>query len=332
MKDRNPADKGFISYLAGMDDCGRRIDRVVRKLLPECSLNQIYANLRKGKITLNSKRVPPSCRVNANDRIEIPVDLSPRIECKKSPVNKSLFRPKIDEIVVFENENILAVNKPHGMIVHGRNSLEELVSSYLIPRIRTSLSFKPGPLHRLDRNTTGILLFGKTIEGARRFSELLNENLCRKHYLALLDGKISGTMKWENFLIREGITRITRKGLPGRGKKALSVVTPLISEREKSLCMITIYTGRTHQIRAGAAIHGHPLTGDRKYGGSPFKGGYILHSAGLTLPKEDPLLGFRFLYAKPPPGTLKLLKDFFTEKRVNGIILKLALFISKNKK
>jgi 23S rRNA pseudouridine955/2504/2580 synthase len=220
-------------------------------------------------------------------------------------------------LILWESEDYLVLNKPRGALVHGAESLDEYVKAYLFEKTPPSLSFSPGPLHRLDRNTTGVLFFSKSITGARVFSEALRKRRVSKKYLALLEGKPSGAPVWRDTLSRiaDGRTALIDRDAP-EGKEAETEVRPLIFQGTYTLCLVTLHTGRTHQIRAQASAHGHPLAGDKKYGGKPFPGGYVLHAAELALyegegPKERPAL---LVKAPLPPGVRENLAALFGKK------------------
>ena len=168
------------------------------------------------------------------------------------------------------------INKPAGIEIHGKNSITEGVIRYLEGKIPESLSFRPGPLHRLDRNTSGIVAFGKSLHGAREFSRLLKSDGIEKYYIAILDGKIPDRGKWTDILSREGL--VTRIDGNSRGKKGITSFKTLFSTGELSLVLFRLHTGRTHQIRAQAGWHGHSLSGDVKYGGSRILRHYCLHA------------------------------------------------------
>jgi 23S rRNA pseudouridine955/2504/2580 synthase len=203
--------------------------------------------------------------------------------------------------VLFEGLGLLILNKPPGVLVHGRGSLEERVRLYLKPRLPPSLSFKPGPLHRLDKPTSGIIVFSASLEGARRFSALIRERRIRKEYLAIVDGTIgsggerSGWISWISWiswiddLLRDREAKKTLASGAGEksSRRALTRVRPLVQAGDHTLILAEIETGLTHQIRAQAAARGHPLSGDRKYGGSPLAGGFRLHARALEFPAGE---------------------------------------------
>ncbi len=186
------------------------------------------------------------------------------------------------DLLLLETKDLLFINKPKGMLVHGVDSLEEALRGPLLASREVSLSFSPGPLHRLDRNTSGIVTFPRTVKGAQVFSEKLRQGRLAKLYLALLSGRMAGEEYWVDAVLRDTENRISR--IEGGGissssaKAARTRVLPLIVEQNFTLAAIAIETGRTHQIRVQAASHGHPLLGDNKYGGAGPLAGYILHA------------------------------------------------------
>jgi 23S rRNA pseudouridine955/2504/2580 synthase len=202
--------------------------------------------------------------------------------------------PPVPEIL-FEGSGLLILNKPAGISVHGRGSLDSIVQSYLAQKLPPSLSFKPGPLHRLDKPSSGVLAFSASLEGARIFSGMMRGGVIKKDYLAIVEGKIEKAEDWEDELIRD--TKIKKTFKENRsennsgqlkGKHAVTSVRPIINNKACSLVLFRIETGRTHQIRAQAASRGHPLLGDKKYGASHLSGGFLLHAWRMHLPPPFP--------------------------------------------
>ena len=269
-----------IELRAGDDDGGRRLDRVLRKALPDLPLSGLHRLLRKGQVLVDGKPARAEDRLQPGARIVLPGSAGtgqPEPPPAAAP-------PDLD--IIGEGAGLLILNKPPGLLVHGPDSLESRVRNYLNGRLPPSLSFRPGPLHRLDRPTSGIIAFSTGIEGARNFSALLRQGRIRKSYLALVEGTAGEAAVWEDGLFRDRARKKTCSGeddLPGM-RKARTRVFPLASVSAYSLLRLEIDTGRTHQIRAQAALHGCPLAGDRKYGGGPCPGGFLLHACSLEFP------------------------------------------------
>jgi 23S rRNA pseudouridine955/2504/2580 synthase len=288
-------------FQASLDDDRRRLDRVLRKALPDMPLSRIHKMLRSQLVRVDGSPRPGDYRIAAGqtislvasrpgDRRLVPASPLPGLETEMPPI-------------IWEGCGLLLLNKAAGIAVHGNNSLETLVRRYLAGKREPSLSFKPGPLHRLDQGTSGIIAFGESLAGAQLFSDLMQKRLLQKTYLALLSGSFRGEALWDDMLYRDREKRKTettgKDGLPG--KRAISRVQALEILPEGTLEEITIETGLTHQIRAQAALHGHPLPGDIKYGGGSAPGGYHLHAWKLTFPAAAPgELAGRTFVAEPP--------------------------------
>jgi 23S rRNA pseudouridine955/2504/2580 synthase len=288
---------------AAADDDGRRLDRILRKALPDMPLSAIHSLLRKGRVLVDGVPAAGELRVRSGAVIQLPVYGG---ELRTAAPVKQPSPPNLGLDVLWENANFLALNKRAGMAVHGpdrfscrrsppADSLETLARSYLAPKLPPSLSFRSGPLHRLDKPSSGLIVFSKSLEGARIFSALLRERRVRKTYLALLEGILDRDEIWEDALARDR-KRGKSFPVPGGGaqtgedapREALTRARPLARTAGFTLARLEIDTGRTHQIRAQAAARGLPLAGDRKYGGSPHKGGFLLHAYSLELPGDAP--------------------------------------------
>jgi 23S rRNA pseudouridine955/2504/2580 synthase len=261
-----------VELITGENDKGRRLDRILRKVLPEHPLPLLHRLLRQGRVLVNGKRAKANDRLDSGVKINIP---SLEDEVKPVAIERNLSCPEI----LFQSLGFLAVNKPVGISVHGEDSLETIVRSFLADKLPVSLSFKPGPMHRLDKPSSGIVVFSASIEGARLFSSLLKEQKIRKTYLAIVEGNVEKEEIWEDSLIRDKNKKKTfisgKKS--EKSKNAVTKIKPLSTIGECTLIIAEITTGRTHQIRAQAAAHGHVLLGDKKYG-SKEKGGFFLHA------------------------------------------------------
>ena len=268
------------------DDNGKRADRIFRIVLGKMPLSRIYKEIRSGFLRINGKKTKEDSKVSAGDTVdvaEILLEFAEVSEHKRSEhtVNKEAFRKRI----VFEDDGILVINKKKGELVHSDGyskrftPLDQLVREYLADSVPGSISFSPGPLHRLDRNTSGIIAFGKSADGARIFSSALQNRETRKFYIAIMDGVLNGTERWEDHLTRDDKTNTTH--VAKDGDLAITIATPFLVSGGRTLARVEIKTGRTHQIRCQASYHRHPLTGDAKYHGSHNEAGYWLHSCGI---------------------------------------------------
>lgn len=294
-----------LTMIIAPDDAGRRLDRLLRKALPELPLSAVHRLLRKKQIRVDGMPGEASVRPGAGSIITIPKEAAP-----VSPTSPRGYEPRGPVPILWEGTGVLAVNKPAGLAVHGPGSLEAMVRSYLAERLPPSLSFRPGPIHRLDTPTSGIILFSTTLKGAQYCSALIRERQVKKQYLALVDGNLSAPGRWEDLLIRDRNIRKTRVSEEPHeaAQDAETAVFPLASTAKCSLILAAISTGRTHQIRAQAAFHGHPLAGDRKYGGSFQPGGFLLHAYTLEFPvtQDTKEMGLPEILKAPLPDAFRL--------------------------
>jgi 23S rRNA pseudouridine955/2504/2580 synthase len=303
-----------MTLTAGKDDGGRRLDRILRRALPDMPLSGIHRLLRRGRVLVDGKAGAPEDRIAAGSIITLPDSPGPR------PGKRSISSPPLPAILR-EDADLLFLNKPPGLAVHGPGSLDERVRAYLAGKIPPSLSFRPGPLHRLDKPTSGVIVFSKTLAGARSFSALIREGRVKKQYLALVEGAVKGPELWEDALVRDTAARKTFPAgeRAGTAKQARTRIRPLALSagtppggKAFSLILAEIETGRTHQIRAQAAARGFPLAGDKKYGGGPQAGGFLLHAWTLELPGGDGV------QAPPPERFMRRLEELFGKNRVKS--------------
>ena len=303
----------FTDFTAGKNDEGRRLDRILRIFLSDKSLGDIYKLLRKGLIRLNQKKCKPETHVSSGDIISIASFLLENNDVKNNDIknndikNNDIYGSKKianhDLNIVFENEHLLIIDKPYGRSVHGNDadSLEQEVTAYYQStkkEIYDSISFRPGPLHRLDRNTTGLLVFSMSLKGAHWFSEGIKNHTVAKKYYGIAEGKLSECEHWEDYLTDSDETNggfYTVKQ-DDNGLLAETVAVPVSYGVYKgnsiTLVEYSIKTGRKHQIRAQTSLHSHPLLGDTAYGSkNSLKGkrAFYLQAFELDFPKENPL-------------------------------------------
>ena len=269
-----------MELITGENDKGRRLDRILRKALADFPLPLIHRLLRQKKVLVNGKPGKANDRIDCGVKISIGLLTAPSLENTLTLALKVRRFPPPE--ILWQGPGLIAVNKPAGLAVHGTDSLDDIVRAFLSDKLPVSLSFKPGPLHRLDKPSSGIVVFSTSIEGARLFSSLMRDRKVRKTYLAVVEGTVKGEEIWQDELIRDKEKKKTfvSHGNSGGGKTAVTKVTPLAADGDYTLIKAEIATGRTNQIRAQAAYRGHPLAGDKKYGGKKFKpgGGFFLHA------------------------------------------------------
>jgi 23S rRNA pseudouridine955/2504/2580 synthase len=295
----------MIELTAAKDDDGRRLDRIIRKALPDYPLSLIHRLLRQKKILVDNEPATPNHRIKQGMVIRIiapanhnNTQVNPDfVNHEKTTVNKKNPRlqtpnPKPQTLtpgpqppipILWQGSGIIVFNKPRGLSTHGSVSLDSIVNARLAEEgaLPCSLSFRPGPLHRLDKPTSGAIAFSQTLEGARLFSALLREHKLEKIYIAIIEGRIEDEESWQDDLAHDKKMRKsfvkTHPPVPSPQslvpiKEALTAVKTLASNDRYSLIEAKIKTGRHHHIRAQACSHGHPLAGDIKYGGHTLPG------------------------------------------------------------
>jgi 23S rRNA pseudouridine955/2504/2580 synthase len=238
-----------MELITGENDKGRRLDRILRKSLPEYPLPLLHRLLRQGKVLVDGKPGKAQDRLASGVKITIP-SLKDAPAAPKKPPEALSIKPDIIWQGSPEDGGLLAVNKPAGLAVHGSGSLDEAVRAYLADKLPPSLSFKPGPLHRLDKPSSGIVVFSTSLEGARLFTALMREHKVKKTYLAIVEGAVDKEQVWEDMLVRDKGLKKTflakdlaqRRGDAGKieeGKRAVTRVKPLSAKDGYSLIHTT---------------------------------------------------------------------------------------------
>lgn len=261
-----PSGSGKVTYVAaGEGDAGQRIDNFLLRILKDAPRSLIYRILRSGEVRVNSGRIGPDYRLVEGDRVRVPpVRLKPR-EPTNAP-SKSL-REFVEASVIHQDRDLIVVNKPAGVAVHGGSGLsfgviETLRAVY--PELK-ELEL----VHRLDRETSGCLLIAKRRAVLRELHATLRERDMEKRYLALVCGRWPfGTKTIDLPLktnLKQGGERVVR--VHAEGQEANTTFRPIQHfAKLATLLDVNLGTGRTHQIRVHAAHAGHPVAGDEKYG------------------------------------------------------------------
>ena len=262
-----------MKYIVTKEDGQRRIDKVVRKMLSGAPLSFIYKMFRKKDVKVNSKRVPIDYIINPGDEIEIYIKDELLNEFKE---NREIKLSKNDLKVIYEDNNIIIVDKPSGILVHngenGEMTLQMKVNSYMYlkgdykPNNMTNFSISPA--HRLDRNTSGLIIFGKNEMAMQELYKLFQDRKeVEKRYLALVTGSTPNKGIINKNLIKDEKTGTVSITSSSKGKEAITSYIKKESFSNKySLLDLELVTGRTHQLRVHLAYIKHPIVGDSKYG------------------------------------------------------------------
>ncbi|EED29824.1 RluA family pseudouridine synthase [Borreliella garinii] len=292
------------------NDNGKRLDSILIKIL-NFSKARIIKHIRKGDIRLNGLKPSFSYRVCKGDKIYLYKSLVQNLhlamgECYKSNIDFQCIRKRI----IYEDSDLLVMDKQRGILVHGgKNSLDFLVNSYLLREDLRSLSFKPSAVHRLDRNTSGIIIFAKNINVARKLSAAFSSGSVTKKYFAILLGEVKSTVIYKNHLFRNQRLKKTFVLEDKDSINAITKVNPILSSKRATLAEIVIETGFTHQIRSQCSFNEHPLINDKKYYNKFKKSDYFLHA--FLVKFNETFFKKNEFYAKPSLEFLKQVKDIF---------------------
>lgn len=256
----------------GTNEAGQRLDKFLRKLLKDVPLSKIFKALRKGDVRVNGKKQKENYTLQVDDIVEIKYIQS----TKEKPEEKFIKVNASGMKITYEDANILIVEKWPNILVHpdekGKEpSLTDYVLSYLNEKgdylPENEVTFTPAPCNRLDRNTSGIVIFGKNFEALRNVNELIREGNVEKYYNALVKGKIKDGL-YKGYILKNedaNISKIYDEKVPNSKEIAMEVKT-IQTNSAYSLLEIDLITGRSHQIRAHLSYLGAPVIGDSKYG------------------------------------------------------------------
>lgn len=262
--------------IIGNNDSGQRLDKFLSKTLCKMPLGMLHKSIRKGRVRINGKKVT-DCRYMLSNGETLSLYINDEFfESKPTHFDFLLAPNQID--IVYEDDNILLVNKPAGLAVHdfdggSADTLINRIIRYLYDKkeyiAENEKSFEPALCNRIDRNTCGIVIAAKNAQALREMNEQIKNHRVVKKYLCLCHGtlaKPSGELKFYlKKLPDKNLVLVSETPRP-EYKTAVTLYKALKASAGFSLLELTLKTGRTHQIRASLSHIGHPIAGDGKYG------------------------------------------------------------------
>ena len=289
------------------DSAGQRLDNYLLRHLKGVPKTHVYRIIRSGEVRVNKGRAVPDDRVQAGDLVRLPpVRVSERVaEKAQDMATAALAAPARKFVVLFEDEHLLAIDKPAGVAVHGGSG----VSFGVIEQLRMARPQAPflELVHRLDRETSGILLLAKKRSALRQLQDQFRERETGKTYLALVVGQWPANRKvldksLHKYLLPDGErrVRVVAKDDPD-AMAALTLVKVKHRGDGFTLLEVTIRTGRTHQIRVHLASEGFPIAGDDKYGDFELNKALLRAPGGASL-KRMFLHAWRLEFTHPVSG------------------------------
>lgn len=314
------------------NEAGQRLDKLLAKFLNQAPKSFLYKMMRKKNIVLNGKKCTGNEKLKQGDSIKLFFS-DETIEKFSAGTYAIPKKEKINMLpIIYEDEQILLMNKPVGVLSQKAKdsdvSAVEILINYLMETDQLSKeqfrTFHPSICNRLDRNTSGILVAGKTLPALQEMNRFFKERTIAKYYRCLVKGRVIKSEDYiKGYLVKDQKTNkvsITKK----RTEEGVPIETEycvIQSNDEVSLLEVHLITGKTHQIRAHLASIGHPIIGDYKYGDKQINEMYrqayglksqLLHAYRLEMPSSNGSLAYlndRKFVAELPDKFIKICKD-----------------------
>ena len=290
----------------GVETAGERLDSFLSRSRPELSRSQWKTHILQGDVLVNGAKAKPNLRLKATDQIVW--NMAPTSDATPQP-------EEIPLDILFEDESVLVLNKPAGLVVHpgAGNESGTLVNALLFHDPVFEKVERAGIVHRLDKETSGVLVVAKTEKAMVELQRQFKARETRKEYSALVWGNPPAKIRIENFMGRHPVRRQKMAVLEEGGKKAISVVEMVEQFADVAQVRVRIETGRTHQIRVHLAHIGHPVVGDLLYGRARHKSlaasakRQMLHARKLAF--NHPLTGKSLSFEAPLPHDMRQLLE-----------------------
>lgn len=271
----------------GANEAGQRFDRFLLKYFNNSTRANVYKLIRKKVFKVNGTRQGEEYFLKDGDVLS--VYLSDDAFDALVKEEEQITAEDVDLNIVHEDDEILIVDKPKGLLTHPdkneyKDTLSTLVGLYL--RHLSTRTFKPASIQRLDKNTSGLVIFCKTYDSLKKYNEMMRERKIDKYYLAMVEGDVKEAGEVRGSMTRDESTNLSRFDEDDEdAKESITQYTPIRRFGRYTLLEVKLLTGRTHQIRLAMSSIGHPLVGDTKYGGKKIKNvnSQLLHGYKLVV-------------------------------------------------
>lgn len=289
-------------WLVSEDYTGMRLDQAINKKFPEISRSLAQEMIKNGEIKLGNSIVKSSQKIKLNDEIQI--------EFRSDELNTEIQATEMNLPILYEDNDIIVINKPYGLVVHpgAGNEKTTVVSAILSHTTLSPIGApdRPGVVHRLDKETSGVMVLAKNKEAHKNLAEQFASHELDKEYIAIIQGHIVDKKGRVQVAIeRDPVHRQRMKATSAEnGRMAISIFEVTEYLKNATLIKVKILTGRTHQIRVHMAFTGHPLLGDTTYGGRKFGNSeHFLHSHKLSF--KHPITGQSMTFEAELPDRFK---------------------------
>ncbi len=288
-------------WVVGSGDAGKRLDHHLHDRLPQFSRSRLQDWIRAGRVLVNGSAAKSSTVLHGGEEVQVdPAELVPlKAVAEDIPLE-----------VLYEDESVIAVNKPAGMVVHaGAGAHSGTLTNALVHRFGTLSQLggelRPGIVHRLDRYTSGVILVARNDAAHQALARQFSTRTVEKIYLALVHGRLAKDEgRIASPIARDPVHRTRMTTRVPTGRTALTNYKVLERIEQFTYVEVKIGTGRTHQIRVHFASIGHPVAGDKLYGASVGGfGRYFLHAARITF--TSPASGEKVTVEAPLPADLR---------------------------
>lgn len=257
-----------------LQDEGQRLDKFLSKFMPNAPKSFFYKMMRKKNIVLNGKKAEGNEKIVAGDTIKLFFSDDTIANFQDVTEKKTQLDIALD--IIYEDSDILVINKPIGMLSQKAEkddiSAVEYINSYLIQSSNISQTFNAGICNRLDRNTSGLIVAGKSVKGLQWMNSIFKQRELKKYYLCIVAGKLEKAASLSGYLVKHenhNNVTITQHEVKG-SSKIITEYMPMqygkLENRDYTLLKVHLVTGKAHQIRAHLKSVAHPIIGDAKYG------------------------------------------------------------------